>query len=64
MLLFQDSRRQRLGVVVFMYWHDLLKDDRTAVEFSSDEMNGDACELHPMLPRLILSIDAGECREQ
>src|SRR5215208_1935159 len=64
MLLFQHSRRKRVGIVVFMHWHDLLKDDGTTVEFSGDEMNGDSRELHAVLPRLILGVDAGECGKQ
>ena len=41
-----------------------LHDDRTRIELAGDEVHGRAGDLHAVLERLLLGIDAGERRQQ
>jgi len=64
MLLFEDSRRQRLDRIIFHHLYYSLRHDRSVVELFIDYMHGAAGELHAMRDRLALRIDARECREK
>ena len=55
---------QRLGRVVVAHRHRGLQHDRTGVELAGHEMDGRAGDLHAVLERLALRVDAGERRQQ
>ena len=64
MLFDQDARRQRLRRVIVSHGNRRLRDDRAAVEFTRDEMHGDARDLDAVRPGLALRVDARERRQQ
>ena len=64
MLLDQDPRSQRLRRVLVVDGHRGLPDDRAGVEIGRDNVNSRATDLDAMRPRLALSFEAWERREQ
>ena len=64
MLFDQDARGQRLGRVVVAHGHRGLQHDGAAVELGGHQVHGRAGDLHAVLERLPLRVDAGKRRQQ
>ena len=64
MLFDEDARGQRLGRVVVAHGHRGLQHDGAAVELGGHQVDARAGDLHPVLERLPLRVDARKRRQQ
>lgn len=64
MLLGEDSRGKRFRRIPGEDWHSPLHHDWPAIQFRSDEVDGHATQLHAMLNRLPLRVQARKGGQQ
>jgi len=64
MFLFENARGECVRRVSSQHRYGTLNNDRAAIEFGRDEVNGDTAHFHPVLDRLLLRIKSGECGQQ